>query len=108
MPHSALNFYQKLLRFERLNALNDRASTKTIHVSLNFDPSEKFTDEKLNEIAEVYMQKIGFADQPYLVYKHTDAGHPHIHIVSSTHAKWQQDQYAQYWSQSIRKSSTGN
>jgi hypothetical protein len=29
------------------------------------------------------MQKIGFGEQPYLVYQHLDAGHPHIHIVST-------------------------
>lgn len=28
------------------------------------------------------MTKIGFGDQPFLVYRHDDAGHPHIHIVS--------------------------
>jgi hypothetical protein len=28
------------------------------------------------------MGKIGFGKQPYLVYQHHDAGHPHIHIVS--------------------------
>ena len=30
------------------------------------------------------MEKIGFGQQPFLVYKHEDAGHPHIHIVSTT------------------------
>jgi len=30
------------------------------------------------------MQRIGFEEQPYLIYKHNDAGHPHIHIVAST------------------------
>jgi hypothetical protein len=30
------------------------------------------------------MDKIGFGEQPFLVYKHEDAGHPHIHIVSTT------------------------
>ncbi|MGI8583448.1 MAG: relaxase/mobilization nuclease domain-containing protein [Chitinophagaceae bacterium] len=29
------------------------------------------------------MDKIGFAEQPYLVYQHLDAGHPHIHIVTT-------------------------
>ncbi len=29
------------------------------------------------------MQKIGFVEQPYLVYQHNDAGHPHIHIVTT-------------------------
>jgi len=79
-----MNFYQKLAGFERLNSLNERATTKTLHVSLNFSPSEKLQDEKLLMIAELYMSKIGFSEQPFLVYKHEDAGHPHIHIVSTT------------------------
>jgi len=79
-----MNFYQKLNGFEQLNSLNDRATTKTLHVSLNFDPSEKIADSKLLEIAELYMNRIGFGEQPFLVYKHEDAGHPHIHIVSTT------------------------
>ncbi len=79
-----MNFYQKLDGFRRLNELNGRATTKTIHISLNFDPSEKLSSSKLTELANAYMQKIGFGEQPFLVYKHEDAGHPHIHIVSNT------------------------
>jgi hypothetical protein len=29
------------------------------------------------------MDRIGFGDQPYLVYKHNDAAHPHLHIVTT-------------------------
>ncbi len=79
-----MNFYQKLNGFEMYNRLNKIATTKTLHVSLNFDPSEKLFNEKLAEIASVYMDKIGFGEQPYLVYQHFDAGHPHVHIVSTT------------------------
>lgn len=78
-----MNFYQKLNGFESLNSLNKRATTNTLHVSLNFDPSEKLSDNKLIELANVYMGKIGFGEQPFLAYKHEDAGHPHIHIVST-------------------------
>jgi MobA/VirD2-like, nuclease domain len=78
-----LNFYEKLNRFEELISLNKRASTNTVHISLNFGLNEKIEREKLAEIASVYMQKIGFAEQPYLVYQHLDAGHPHIHIVAT-------------------------
>src|SRR5665811_657562 len=78
-----LNFYEKLQRFGDLISLNKRASTNTVHISLNFGLNEKIAEEKLVEIAGVYMDKIGFADQPYLVYQHLDAGHPHIHIVST-------------------------
>jgi len=83
MEASALNFHQKLERFESLIGLNKRASTNSIHISLNFGPEEKIGREKMVEIAESYMEKIGFGNQPYLVYQHQDAGHPHIHIVST-------------------------
>ncbi|MCO5238916.1 MAG: relaxase/mobilization nuclease domain-containing protein [Chitinophagaceae bacterium] len=57
---------------------------KNVHISLNFDPSEThLSREKLMNIAKVYMQKLGFGEQPYLVYQHHDAGHPHIHIVTT-------------------------
>src|SRR5678816_1137659 len=70
-----LIFYEKLNRFERLIALNKRASTNTVHISLNFGLNENIEKDKLAEIASVYMEKIGFAEQPYLVYQHLDAGH---------------------------------
>lgn len=63
--------------------LNENVTRNSVHISLNFDPSEKdLSEKKLMEIAHCYMTKIGFGSQPYLVYQHHDAGHPHIHIVS--------------------------
>lgn len=78
-----MSFYDKLGRFEKLFALNERTKVNTLHISLNFDPSEKLSKELLTDIALVYMHKIGFAAQPFLVYEHRDAGHPHIHIVTT-------------------------
>lgn len=84
LPADCMNFYQKLDVFENRLQLNQRASTKTIHISLNFDPSENHSAEKLKRIAEEYMNRIGFGEQPYLIYQHHDAAHPHIHILSTT------------------------
>lgn len=84
LPAKCMNFYQKLDVFENRNQLNDRARTKTIHISLNFDPSENHSLDKLNRIATEYMNRIGFGEQPFLIYQHHDAAHPHIHIVSTT------------------------
>ena len=79
-----LNFYQKLERFENQNALNQRAKTNTIHISLNFDSGDKLDREKLTQIACNYMEKIGFGKQPFLVYQHYDAGHQHVHVVTTS------------------------
>jgi hypothetical protein len=79
-----LNFYEKLAHFKRYTLLNTRAKTNTLHISLNFDPSEKIGSAKLVQIASTYMVKIGFGAQPYLIYEHRDAGHPHLHIVTTS------------------------
>lgn len=67
----------------KLASLNSRASVNAVHISLNFAPGEDFEKEKLQEITKEYMRGIGFENQPYLIYKHTDAGHPHLHIVTT-------------------------
>jgi hypothetical protein len=79
-----MNFHEKMERMQDLIARNERTKkTNTLHISLNFDPSEKHDTHKLSQIAQTYMDKIGFGQQPYLVYQHHDAGHPHIHIVTT-------------------------
>lgn len=78
-----LNFTAKLNRFLNLAQLNENAKRTSVHISLNFDPSENHSKEKLIEIADTYMEKIGFGKQPYLVYQHNDAGHPHLHVVTN-------------------------
>ena len=78
-----LNFHSKLNRFEKLTTRNQKTKTNTVHISLNFDVTENIGKEKLCQIASVYMDKIGFGDQPYLVYEHLDAAHPHIHILTT-------------------------
>lgn len=72
----------------RLNMLlrtaesNSNVVSNSIHISLNFAPGEVLSDDKFRSIAEEYMEQIGFGNQPYLVYRHDDAGHPHIHIAT--------------------------
>ena len=79
----AMLFHDKLRRFEKLTSLNENTKVNSIHISLNFDPSEKLSRNTLVQIAGEYMQGIGFHQQPYLIYQHHDAGHPHIHIVTT-------------------------
>ena len=72
----------KLNRFLKQLELNENVKRNSVHISINFDPSENHSKEKLMAIADTYMEKIGFGQQPYLVYQHHDSGHPHIHLVS--------------------------
>lgn len=54
----------------------------TLHISLNPDPKDKVNDDKFREMAEAYMREMGYGDQPFVVFKHTDIDRSHIHIVS--------------------------
>lgn len=65
------------------NALNKRIKKPNIHISLNFHERDNLTENDLIEIAEDYMDEMGYSDQPYAVFQHFDAGHNHVHIVSS-------------------------
>lgn len=78
-----LELRDKLSRFQHLTTLNDRAKTNAIHIMLNFDRADSLSTEKLQTISIDYMQRIGFGEQPFLVYQHLDASHPHIHIVTT-------------------------
>jgi hypothetical protein len=78
-----LSFRDKIRHFQRLDSLNKKALVKTFHASINFHPSDHLNNQRLIEISKKFMQKIGFGNQPFLVYGHYDAGHPHIHIVST-------------------------
>ena len=52
------------------------------HVSLNPAITDCLTDAQLTEIAREYMERMGFGEQPYYVFKHRDIDREHIHIVS--------------------------
>ena len=79
-----LTFNQKLHRLQNQIALAPNIKYNTVHISLNFHPSEKHNNDILKAIAATYLDKIGFAGQPYLLYQHFDAGHPHVHILTTT------------------------
>ncbi len=73
---------QRLNMLLKLAALNENVTRNSVHISLNFDPSEQLSKQQLTQIAQSYMDKIGFGQQPFLVYQHHDAAHPHLHLVS--------------------------
>ena len=81
--HDQLTLEEKLDRFEQRASLNDIVVKKAVHISLNFGATEDISDDRLVILARKYMNEMGFEDQPWLAYRHTDAGHTHIHIVAT-------------------------
>ena len=61
---------------------NRNTEKHTLHISLNPDPNDKVSDDNFSEMAEEYMREMGYGQQPFVVFKHTDIDRSHIHIVS--------------------------
>jgi hypothetical protein len=68
--------------FEPYLAANQKTENPILHISLNPDPKDVLTDDQLLEIAQEYMEKLGYGNQPFIVYKHEDIDRHHLHIVS--------------------------
>ena len=61
---------------------NRKTEKPVLHISLNPDPKDCLSEERFVSLAEEYMRRMGFGDQPYIVYRHNDIGREHLHIVS--------------------------
>ena len=53
------------------------------HISLSFhkDDTPRLTDGFMAGLAREYMQRMGITDTQYIVVRHTDTEHPHLHIL---------------------------
>lgn len=52
------------------------------HISLDFSAQdrEKLTNQKMVEIADEYLQKMGYGNTQVLMVRHNDTDHPHLHV----------------------------
>ena len=53
------------------------------HISLSFSPEDapKLTDRLMADIAKEYLQRMGIVNTQYIISRHHDKPHPHVHIV---------------------------
>lgn len=74
-------FFESVLHFQgQRNATKNRYA----HISLNLPHGEHLDDKTFYKISEEYMENMGFGHQPYVVVRHTDTKHEHVHIITTT------------------------
>ena len=63
--------------------LNPRVCKVVGHISLSFSvqDSSKLSNEWMAQIAREYMEKMGIKDTQYIIGRHFDKDHPHVHIA---------------------------
>lgn len=51
------------------------------HTSINFPPTEDIANDLMTRIGHDYLQANGFTQHQFIMFRHRDAGHPHLHIL---------------------------
>ncbi len=59
-----------------------RCEKPVAHISLNPHPDDRLNDAELMNMAQEYLERIGYGNQPYVVFKHSDISREHLHIVT--------------------------
>ena len=75
---------RELAREFRLSRqLNPEAQKVVHHVSLSLTPGEQLDNDTWCEMADKYMNAMGYTANQYAIYRHNDRDHDHIHICAS-------------------------
>lgn len=71
--------------FRAMSYLN-KTKKPYVHMSINFHPDDKLklTDDLYKDITKEYLQALGYSNQPYVLIRHDDQDHPHVHVITSS------------------------
>jgi len=92
-------------------SLNPRVSKVVGHISLSFSTQDslKLSNEFMTQVAREYMEKMGIKDTQYIIGRHFDKDHPHVHIAFNridNHGKTISDKNDRFRSEKICKELT--
>lgn len=69
--------------FGQVRALRPKLNKAVCHISIGLPPGETLTDNQWKEVANDYLEKMGFHESQYVISRHTDTKHQHIHILAN-------------------------
>lgn len=67
--------------FGEIRKLRPKLGKAVLHVSLSAAPGEHLDDEQWKQIAERYLHGMGLENNQYLVTRHMDTEHEHVHLL---------------------------
>lgn len=81
---SIVDVYKERETLARFNhTRGQQIKNVSFHMSVNpSETDEKIGDERIVSMVDRIMKDLGYADQPYKIYKHTDIARTHYHVVS--------------------------
>ena len=69
--------------FGQIRALRPGLEKAVLHTSISALPGEQLTDTQWREIGQRYLHDMGFTDNQFVITRHTDTDHEHIHVLAN-------------------------
>lgn len=69
--------------FNLIRQLRPNLSKAVYHTSLSLPYTDSLSDKEFTDLAREYLEGMEFDDNQYIIYKHTDQDHAHVHIVAN-------------------------
>ncbi|TLP79242.1 relaxase/mobilization nuclease domain-containing protein [Maribacter sp. ACAM166] len=69
--------------FNIVRQLRPRLGKAVYHVSLNLPYEDSLSDKQFTSLGMDYLKGMGFDDNQYIMYRHQDQEHEHIHIIAN-------------------------
>jgi len=69
--------------FEHQHQLHPQVEKAVFHSVLSFPPGENPDDRLMVELGRKYMARLGLEDTQYVIVRHTDKPHAHMHIIAN-------------------------
>ena len=69
--------------FEMQQAYRPSLRKAVFHGILSFYPGEKVEDKMMTEIAKEYLREMEIVDTQFVIVKHIDKNHSHLHIIAN-------------------------
>ena len=85
LDHSFVEVSEKTIMKEIQMIRSHRPNLKKFfyHTSINFPPNENLSNQTMLQIGQDYLKESDFTQHHYIMFRHYDAGHPHLHILVS-------------------------
>lgn len=83
LDHSFVEVSEKIImkEIQMVKVLRPNLQKCFYHTSINFPPKEDLTNAIMLQIGQDYLKESGFNQHQYIIFRHHDADHPHLHIL---------------------------
>jgi len=57
----------------------------SLHIAISFTGKDtpKLSDANILKLSREYLDKMGYGQQPYIIYRHHDSKYPHVHVLTT-------------------------